>query len=354
MGMLGTVRFLLAYLVVVSHLVGTKYTSHLGVYAVVGFFVVSGFVITTALHEVYHFDGRRFWLNRLLRLLPPYFAVALATLAIIHTMPEEAAQYTPLWNAQHSWRDLLQNLLILPLQSPDLHFRLVPQYWSVSVEIVMYFLLWVFIARRLEFAYLAVVAGAAAHAGLLSIGAHWGVRYFTAPSALLPFALGALLYFLRRDGLLKVSTRTTFVAFLVWVGNAFAAGWWIPEEQVYLACYYIATIAAGVFVIGVADIEPKTQLAHADKAFGALSYPLFLVQWLVGFAVAMTLFPGQWRGWEVVIVATPAMLLVSYGFVAIHERIIEPIRREIRPAEARETASVPDPIGPLPPRLPAV
>lgn len=351
--MLGTVRFLLAYLVVVSHLAGTKYTSHLGVYAVVAFFVVSGFAITTALHEVYQFDGRRFWLNRLLRLLPPYFAVALATLAIIHVMPEEAGQYTPLWNAEHSGMDVLRNLLILPLQSPDLYFRLVPQYWSVSVEIVMYFLLWAFIARRLEFAYLAVVAGAAAHAGLLSIGVHWGVRYFTAPSALLPFALGALLYFLRRDGYLKICTRGTFVAFLVWVGNAFAAGWWIPEEQVYLACYYIATLAAAVFVAGLADIQPKTQLAHADATFGALSYPLFLVQWLVGFAVAVALFPGQWRGWDVVVVATPIMLLVSYGFVAIHERFIEPIRRVVRPAVDEPPARVDDALTPDPARMPA-
>jgi peptidoglycan/LPS O-acetylase OafA/YrhL len=75
--MLGILRFLLAYLVVVSHLVGTEYVAHFGFYAVRGFFVISGFLMTATLNEVYAFCGTRFWLNRALRLLPPYFLVCL-------------------------------------------------------------------------------------------------------------------------------------------------------------------------------------------------------------------------------------------------------------------------------------
>jgi peptidoglycan/LPS O-acetylase OafA/YrhL len=81
--MFGSLRFFLAYLVVLSHLVGSQYLSHYGFYAVRGFFVLSGFLMTAALNEVYRFNGERFWTNRLLRLLPPYYMVCAATLAFV-------------------------------------------------------------------------------------------------------------------------------------------------------------------------------------------------------------------------------------------------------------------------------
>ena len=62
--MLGLLRFLLAYLVVISHLVGSDYLAHFGFYAVVGFFVIAGFFMTSALNEIYRFDGVRFCINR--------------------------------------------------------------------------------------------------------------------------------------------------------------------------------------------------------------------------------------------------------------------------------------------------
>jgi peptidoglycan/LPS O-acetylase OafA/YrhL len=55
--MFGILRFFLAYLVVLSHIVGSPYLSHFGFYAVRGFFVLSGFIMTAALNDVYHFNG---------------------------------------------------------------------------------------------------------------------------------------------------------------------------------------------------------------------------------------------------------------------------------------------------------
>ena len=55
--MFGSLRFLLAYLVILSHLVGSEYVAHFGFYAVRGFFVISGLMMTAALNEVYAFDN---------------------------------------------------------------------------------------------------------------------------------------------------------------------------------------------------------------------------------------------------------------------------------------------------------
>src|SRR5437773_8244692 len=122
--MFGALRFLLAYLVVLSHLVGSIDMVHFGFYAVRGFFVLSGFVITAALNEVYRFDGMRFWTNRALRLLPPYYVICAATLGILILFPEPTGQFSALWKHDAHSGDVLSNLLILPLQFPILEFRL--------------------------------------------------------------------------------------------------------------------------------------------------------------------------------------------------------------------------------------
>jgi len=85
--MFGSLRFLLAYLVILSHLVGMEYVAHFGFYAVRGFFVISGLMMTAALNEVYKFDGVRFWINRALRLLPPYYLVCALTFSLSRSRP---------------------------------------------------------------------------------------------------------------------------------------------------------------------------------------------------------------------------------------------------------------------------
>src|SRR5215470_6858869 len=127
--MFGSLRLLLAYLVVISHLMGSEYFAHFGFYAVRGFFVLSGFIITAALHAVYHFDGMRFWANRILRVLPNYYLVCLATLAVIALWPNEAGHFLSNWKADpREQHDVLMNLLVLPLQFNEPSFRLVPPY----------------------------------------------------------------------------------------------------------------------------------------------------------------------------------------------------------------------------------
>src|SRR5205823_2223668 len=95
--MFGALRLLLAFMVVVSHLVGEQYFAHLGFYAVRGFFVLSGFMMTAALRDVYQFDARGFWSNRFLRLLPPYYLVCLLTLLAVLVAPESAGTFIRQW-----------------------------------------------------------------------------------------------------------------------------------------------------------------------------------------------------------------------------------------------------------------
>src|SRR5262249_28113272 len=123
--MFGLLRFLLSSLVVLSHLSGSIYAMHFGYYAVRAFFVVSGFLMTAALNEVYRFDGVRFWTSRLLRLLPLYYLVCLFTLAVLAQFPVESEQFHLRWRINDTlaaWElDGVMNLMVLPLQyaSPE-------------------------------------------------------------------------------------------------------------------------------------------------------------------------------------------------------------------------------------------
>ena len=114
--MFGTFRLFLALLVVVGHLVDHEPFAHFGYYAVRVFFILSGFVLTGALNEVYQFDATRFAVNRLLRLVPIYYVVCAATLAVISRLPEAAFVFTPRWNPDFGALDVVLNLLILPLE----------------------------------------------------------------------------------------------------------------------------------------------------------------------------------------------------------------------------------------------
>jgi peptidoglycan/LPS O-acetylase OafA/YrhL len=236
--MFGLVRFFLSYLVVLSHLTGSVYAEHFGFYAVRAFFVISGFLMTSALHEVYRFDGVRFWTNRLLRLLPPYYFVCLLTLAAIILLPSAAEQFH--WRHSGSvaeWTsEVMANLLVFPLHFPSPEFRLVPPYWSVAVELEMLSVRWSCWPPALS---------------------------FTSPTS--------------------------------------TPGW--------------------------SGIRP---VARFDRALGEIAYPVFLVQWLVGFLVAVTFFPGTQRGWLLTLVATPFIIAAGFALALVNRRFVEPVRLRLR------------------------
>src|SRR5262249_49805255 len=227
--MFGLLRFFLSYLVILSHLTGSIYAMHFGYYAVRAFFVVSGFLMTAALNEVYRFGGVRFWTSRLLRLLPLYYLVCLLTLAVVVQLPLEAEQYHFRWHVGDpvtEWStEWLMNLMVLPLQYAATEFRMVPPYWSVAIELEMYLVLYLIAARNIHCALGLLAAGIAFHVVGAQFGLPWHTRYFTAASAMMPYAYGALIYFSGQYGLLRVTPRTTALACALWLANVVLAGW---------------------------------------------------------------------------------------------------------------------------------
>ncbi len=329
--MFGGVRLLLALMVVVSHLVGGEYLQHFGYYAVRGFFILSGFLMTLGLNERYDFDVRRFWANRVLRLLPPYYLVCLLTAVAIAAFPKEASAFLDIWRSDLLWRDAATNLFVLPLVHSEPLFRLVPPYWSVAVEINMYLLLF-FIARSEKFASLALLIGLLYHIAYIG-DPQFGYRYFSAPSAVLSFSLGALIYFWTRQGLLRVTPATGVAAFSLWLGNTALAGSLLPDSYIYGSGYYFGIVLFVFVVAGLAEMRTAPVLRLLDDALGEIAYPMFLLQWLAGFLTALTFMPGTWRGWPLALAALPLMLVMAVAVALLHRMLLDPLRERIRRGE---------------------
>lgn len=84
----GTLRLFLALMVVDAHFAplrgGTPLTSEQSTIAVMVFFVLSAYIITTALARFYRGQLGNFLVNRALRLFPTYFAVVIVTIGLYY------------------------------------------------------------------------------------------------------------------------------------------------------------------------------------------------------------------------------------------------------------------------------
>ena len=331
--MFGSLRFLLAYLVILSHLVGTEYVAHFGFYAVRGFFVISGLMMTAALNEVYGFDGGRFWTNRALRLLPPYYFVCALTLIAIAIAPAQAAEYQKFWRGLPDAGDLLINLGVLPLQFSYGSIRLVPPFWSVAIEIDMYLLLYLVVSRHMSWALIALVAGLTFQLVCAFDAMNWPLIYFTAPSAVFPFAVGAALYFLKQRGRWVAPPPVAACAFFAWIANMLAGGTLFPASYIFGWGYLLDTICFGVVVSGLSGLSRRQFspiVDRIDRLFGEWSYFAFLVHWLAGFLVAGILLGGEWRGWTLLLAVTPVVLTSSAAFATLNRNFLEPLRTRVR------------------------
>jgi peptidoglycan/LPS O-acetylase OafA/YrhL len=169
---MGTVRFLLATCVVVSHtpsnvLFGVPLLS--AITAVQAFYIISGFLITMILNERPEYRSRmNFYLSRYLRLWPPYIVVALLALcfyqwdAEFSTLPQmEIRTVSFVWLSNMTL--LFQDLFLFLRQDSGvlsftgdfgtapqpwiMSFMLVPQCWTLGVEMAFY-LVAPFLCRR--------------------------------------------------------------------------------------------------------------------------------------------------------------------------------------------------------------
>jgi len=329
----GSYRFLLAWCVVIEHLAtGVTYVSHTGMFAVVGFYVLSGYLITRSLNDVYAFQPIPFWSNRFLRLYPVYFVLLALGLPLVLGTPRAAEFFPEVWKKHPEFSDWIGLLTIVPMGISPMQwtFRPIPSIWSVGVELLNYGVLFAFVARRKYCAVLMLVAAACYHIVSLLKGDEIGARYFPFYAALLPFALGAVIYFLTSRSY-QVGPKVALLLCAPAAANCVMAGviGGAQNSISFNVLFYLNLVFQGIAVAGLATLRPQPS-GKIDSLLGDLSYPIFLCHWLVGYIIALVLFPGEWRGIGLMLATIVCSTGVAYVICLAQDALLEPLRSRIR------------------------
>lgn len=335
--MLGYLRFVLAILVVVAHLgsnIGhVGFFGHWGTFAVFGFYLVSGYLITRILHETYSFRFAPFAINRFLRLFPIYYFVAFVSATAIYLLPT-AGDFHEAWKVKLRVVDILGNGLIFPFEFYDASFRLVPATWSVAVELVNYFLIWLFVGRSMKLATGTALIALAYHVASGYLGMYWGSRYFPSYAALLPFSLGACIYFWA-DFISRFQMSAIRIAFViascVWIANITFCGVLSGIGKPYYEYFfYLNFVTLFVLIALATHSSVVSRYSKIGKILGDMAYPIFLVHWIVGFGVSLFLPFDSLNGLALFAFSLPPILAVSWLLAWGTDRWVEPLRNVVR------------------------
>ena len=194
MTMFGYFRFFLATLVLLSHVGMNLNGFNPGVVAVVSFYMLAGYVVCKLLTK--NFSAREpiylpFYYERLLRILPNYFFVALLTLAFI--------AITGFGKPKLTFLSLFNNALVIPLNYyiyfdnsilTEPKWWLIPPAWSLGAELQAYLVLPLvvyFRSMKIIFSISSFVVFSLACVGILHTE-HFGYRLL--PGVLFIFILG--------------------------------------------------------------------------------------------------------------------------------------------------------------------
>lgn len=311
---MGTLRLALAIGVVLSHVGGSilAYAFTPGDASVQCFFVISGFLMAMIWSRQYAkaHDARLFYTNRALRIFVPYLIVLALALIVASVEYATAGRGTfAAWKAASSrltagdWVYLIatsvgivgQDATLFLRMSPDglqwtsdFHFSsprvyqlmLVPQAWSLSLELMFYALVPLLVRR-----HWAVIAGVM----LASLGLRcwgyvneydgdpWSYRFF--PFELALFLAGVLAYRLmerlngRAAGRLDAAIGAAVVALVILFARY--------DDRSFDFFSPPRLVLYGGLALGLPFLFRATSASRLDRAIGDLSYPVYLVHELV-------------------------------------------------------------------------
>lgn len=305
---MGVVRVLLAFAVVFQHTYGTQFDG--GYMAVQLFFIVSGFVISFILIELNSYPTVfAFYKNRVLRLFPIYYLVALGSLVLYVIVPMAVGSTSPF---QEVFRSIDANGLGLLIFSNLFIFTqdwimftavhdgvfqfstnvfeselsvwrglLVPPAWSLGVELTFY-LIAPFILPRMRLLFLLLGLSIAVRLYLINAGLtqndQWNYRFF--PSELAFFIVGALAHQLgvplaQRSGLLT----KTLSHVVTWAFIGFVLIFVTLDVAIPRLVTIVVFTAVLPFMFYFQKFNPW------DRWIGELSYPIYLVHWPIMYVV---------------------------------------------------------------------
>lgn len=333
--MFGFYRTFLALMVVALHIGGIPW---LGGYAVYGFYMLSGYLMTMIMQRTYGYSVQgagAYLFNRFLRIYPLYWiSIALSLLLIAWLGESYMAIYHKAMMYPETWKDVLKNVLLL---FPNLETaRLTPPAWALTVELCFYVLIALGLSKHRMITLIWLGASVAYHMAALFLG--WD-RYFSVLAASLPFALGSTLYFYRlqllqflfkrQEGL--VSYLPLLMLLLMFIN------WYIGYllTRSHGLFFYSNILLCAVMLLVLSSYKSLPYLSKkVDTYWGDFSYPIYLIHYQVALVVLVALQtwgidiqrPDMLLMW----VTIPCVFLVAWLLVIGVERPIERLRSKVK------------------------
>jgi len=328
----GTFRFVLATAVAVTHL---SYWGWPGVYAVFGFYLISGYLMCLVLNQRYGFTPSGLWAyakNRVLRIYPPYWVACAFTVGLIGLLgqPVAAQMYGP-WQLPSSASEWLRNLTIVGLDPTQANL-LVPPAWALRVELFYYTAMGLGLGRNRRIAIAWTLASVAYHVYLGVSGADWSERYSPIPAASLPFSVGALLYHYREEVGTRLRHAHGFlaVAIVIWsinlIWSPLAMGSVLGPGRFYLNIVCVFAIAAALCM----RRSENPTLRRLDQRLGDLAYPIYLIHMQVGLWVLATGWTAPTPNPSLALLSFAPLLVVSWIVMRTVVDPLENVRGGIR------------------------
>ncbi len=328
--MLGSVRFLLALLVMLSHFPPNGLPLNVGVVAVICFYFISGFLMRRS-YERFESNSNHpiwtFYVDRVLRLFPQYLLVCWASFALIYLLGREtrvpylAQEITPLKVVLNTLL-LPTNYVFPPFVVPALlPHPIIPPAWSLASEFHFYLLLPLLFRAR-EGVWMAWLIGAAA----IQWGGFWSTNPTFATAAIgYRYILGVLVVFLFGYGFAETGTRKSYAAWGVWAGYL---------VHLLLSCALLGLRSHPLVLevaLGGAIALPLTHLSMrwtwrsrtwqtVDRVLGDLAYPIFISHFLAYYLVEQLFGLGYARPVSFFLVSLSFCSAVSWGLMRTQRR----------------------------------
>ena len=327
----GAWRFLLAFFVAISHLYSGMIHGP-AAYAVWGFFVLSGYLMTYVLTTKYGFtrDGiRDYAFNRFLRIFPSYWIVSLigvATILYMQTRGINLAELNPEFQLPHNtsgWAFVVTLLPAFPRSGMP-----VPVSSALATEVGAYILIPLMAISR-PAAWLGLLLSFFMNAAYGFESSSFAVRYSSFLTGLLPFCIGILACHYRAS-LRRLAAP--FLSVTAWLLHCLIWLYYDPWPWTY-GLYSSALLSAWV-VISLSAVKA----GKLDSWLGDLSYPIYLIHttaaaWLVPIM-------GFGRSWQFFVWSFLVTLLLSaLVVIAIDRPLGRKKRRNL--AGDQNTAAVP-------------
>jgi peptidoglycan/LPS O-acetylase OafA/YrhL len=311
--MFGIYSVFLAILVLISHFGLSIRGYNPGVLAVVSFFLISGYTMSSRLtsstpvtcKQIFHF-----FIDRLQRLYPIYFLIVILTYVAITYLP--FAEYITL--GKRYW---LFNLIVIPLNywhfTPMLMFTvhgipfyaLIPQAWWLALEIQFFLISPLLVKYRLFriFAFwasiLVWILAALHYLEPLYFG------YHLLPGVLFIYLFGMEMYHYRNQRIIP------FYLILIWL-MLFPTIGFLIYRHLYQSTFNLEILVGLIFGLPlVRFLSHRVYQTHSlDSYIGHLAYPIFishfLVIWLIQYyfptldlypQLLMTIFATIFTSW---------------------------------------------------------